>query len=103
MGTIFYICIFQTKTSEKNPSNLFNHLLLQNFHQYLFQRGENDNRLQVIIKGSYAICCALMMDIEQLHQCSVCGPTKENWMKKSHNMPVWLSKMLLAQHFPIGC
>jgi hypothetical protein len=26
-------------------------------------------------------------------------PAKENWMKKSHNMLAWLSKMVLAQHF----
>jgi hypothetical protein len=25
---------------------------------------------------------------------------KENRMKESHNMPVWLRKMVLAQHFP---
>jgi hypothetical protein len=24
---------------------------------------------------------------EQLDQCSVCGPAKENWVKKSQNMP----------------
>jgi hypothetical protein len=24
---------------------------------------------------------------------------KENWMKESHNMPVWLRIMVLAQHF----
>jgi hypothetical protein len=35
----------------------------------------------------------------QLHQYLVFGPAKENWMKKSQNMPVWLSKMNLAQHF----
>jgi hypothetical protein len=26
----------------------------------------------------------------EFHLCSVRGPAKENWMKKSHNMPVWL-------------
>jgi hypothetical protein len=26
-------------------------------------------------------------------------PCKENWMKKSQNMMVWLSKMVLTQHF----
>jgi hypothetical protein len=41
--------------------------------------------------------------LEQLQQCSVCGPAKENWMKKSQNMPVWLSKMVLAQHVSTGC
>jgi hypothetical protein len=25
---------------------------------------------------------------------------KANWMKKSQNMPVWLSKVVSAQHFP---
>jgi hypothetical protein len=38
-----------------------------------------------------------------LHQGSICGPKKENWMKKSQNMLVWLSKMVLAQHFWTGC
>jgi hypothetical protein len=32
----------------------------------------------------------------------VCGPAKENQMKKSQNMPVWLDKMVLAQHFFAG-
>jgi hypothetical protein len=27
---------------------------------------------------------------------------KENWMKESHNMPVWLKKMVLAQHLQQG-
>ncbi len=27
-------------------------------------------------------------------------PCKENWMKKSQSMMVWLSKMVLTQHFP---
>jgi hypothetical protein len=26
-------------------------------------------------------------------------PVNHNWMKKSQNMPVWLSKMALAQQF----
>ncbi len=30
---------------------------------------------------------------------SMCDPATNNWMKKSQNMPVWLSKMVLAQHF----
>jgi hypothetical protein len=29
----------------------------------------------------------------------MCDPATNNWMKKSQNMPVWLSKMVLAQHF----
>ncbi len=40
---------------------------------------------------------------EQLHLCSVCGPAKENWLKKIQNMLVWLCKMVLAQHFHTGC
>jgi hypothetical protein len=30
---------------------------------------------------------------------SMCDPATNNWMKKSQNMPVWLSKMVLVQHF----
>jgi len=45
----------------------------------------------------------LFVALEQLHRYSVCGPAKENWMKKSQNMLVWFSKMVLAQHFCIGC
>ncbi len=30
---------------------------------------------------------------------SACDPAHYMWMKKSQNMPVWLSKMILAQHF----
>jgi hypothetical protein len=33
--------------------------------------------------------------------CSICGPAKENQMKKNQNILVWLSKMVLAQHFSI--
>jgi hypothetical protein len=36
-------------------------------------------------------------------QASECHPAKENWMKKSHNMLAWLSKMVLAQHFFTAC
>jgi len=37
---------------------------------------------------------------EQLHQCSVCVTLQNiNGMKKCETMPVWLSKMVLAQHF----
>jgi hypothetical protein len=36
---------------------------------------------------------------EQLNRCSLCSlsdPANKNWMKKSENMPVWISVMLLA-------
>jgi flagellar biosynthesis chaperone FliJ len=33
---------------------------------------------------------------EQLHWCSVCDLANENWMKKSQNLLVWFSKMVLA-------
>jgi hypothetical protein len=29
----------------------------------------------------------------------VIDPARENWIKKSENILVWLSKMVLAQHF----
>jgi hypothetical protein len=34
--------------------------------------------------------------LEQLHQYSVRGFAKENWMKKSQNMLVWFRKLVLA-------
>jgi hypothetical protein len=33
-----------------------------------------------------------ILALEKLHWCSVCDPANSNWM----NMPVWLSKMILA-------
>jgi len=39
---------------------------------------------------------------EQLYRCSLCSlcdPANKNWMKKSENMPVWISIMLLAYQF----
>jgi hypothetical protein len=36
----------------------------------------------------------------ELHQCLlVCDSADENWTKKSQNILVWLSKMVLAKHF----
>jgi hypothetical protein len=37
-----------------------------------------------------------MYNLKHLQQGSVCGPAKENSMKKSQNMLVWLNKMVLA-------
>jgi hypothetical protein len=37
--------------------------------------------------------------LAQLHLCSVCGRTKEKLDERNQNMLVWLSKMVLAQHF----
>jgi hypothetical protein len=34
--------------------------------------------------------------LEQLHLCCVCDLQIKNWMKKSQNMLVWLSKMVWA-------
>jgi hypothetical protein len=36
--------------------------------------------------------------LEQLCWCSVYGPVQEYWIKKSENMLVWLSKLVVAQH-----
>jgi hypothetical protein len=40
-----------------------------------------------------------MMGKGKLHWCSVCDPANQNWMKKNQNMSVWLSKIVLAEHF----
>ncbi len=40
---------------------------------------------------------------EHLHQCSVCDPAQQNWMKKIHRMPIWLKKMVLAPHSCAHC
>jgi hypothetical protein len=37
------------------------------------------------------------------HLCLVCDPANQNLMKKSQNMQVWFSKMVLAQHFCTVC
>jgi hypothetical protein len=41
---------------------------------------------------------ALPTLLEQLHWCSVYGPVQEYRMKKSENMLVWLSKLVVGQH-----
>jgi hypothetical protein len=41
---------------------------------------------------------ALPTLLQQLRWCSVYGPVKEYWMKKSQNMLVWLGKLVVAQH-----
>jgi hypothetical protein len=41
--------------------------------------------------------------LEQHHQCSLCGPAKEIWMKTSENKLVWLTKMVFTLHFCMGC
>jgi hypothetical protein len=42
---------------------------------------------------------SLGLHMGKLHLCLVCDPANDNWLKKSQNMPVWLNKMVLAQHF----
>ncbi len=35
--------------------------------------------------------------LEHLQRCSVCEPSKSNWMKKNQNMPVWLRQIVLEK------
>jgi hypothetical protein len=58
--------------------------------------------LLIIVQQTVALCVCVEL-LEQLQGCLLCGPAKGNWMKKSENMLIWLSKIVLPQHFSTGC
>jgi hypothetical protein len=55
-----------------------------------------------VIKGYRSSFASQQSNLEQLYQCSVRDPAHFNWMNKSQNMLVWLSKMVLHRFAEAG-